>query len=83
MPPRAVYTQDQRRCSTTCTMTCPFPHPSSPEEVFSPGPHPHLLVYLLVDTSSTVLQLTALGLGTGITTLERKRGIGREIVVNA
>lgn len=74
LPRRRVYTQDQRQYLSTGTMTRPFPHP--PEEVFSPSPHPHLLVDLLVDTSSTMLQLTALGLGARITTLERRVGGG-------
>lgn len=45
----------------------------SPEEVFCPGTHPHLLVDLLVDPSPAVLQFAALGLGEGVAALLGKR----------
>ncbi len=46
---------------------------TSPEQVLCSGSHPHLLVDLLVDASSSVLQFTALSLGERITPLHRKQ----------
>lgn len=49
----------------------PPPPSASPEEVFRSGSHAHLLVDLLVDASSPVLQFTALSLCQRITPLQR------------